>query len=167
MNVPQVSGNELNISVLVGRAQLSPERIECRALFERRAAVEVTEEALLSTRTSNHQGTTLTSNISPPSWIVIFFQSLQVIGVFQTFQNGRPQSEFVYLAGLVCDGVCKGNKFVAGGFVSLNHRRYAALIFKLIGINCPHHLEIWQDSGSWFTFSILWYLNMNDSQSFL
>ena len=58
----------------VGRkGTASPERIECRALFERRAAVEVTEEALLSTRTPNHQGTTLTSNIWLPSWIVIFF----------------------------------------------------------------------------------------------
>lgn len=57
----------------VGRkGTASPERIECRALFERRAAVEVTEEASLSTRTPNHQGTTLTSNISLPSWIVIF-----------------------------------------------------------------------------------------------
>lgn len=58
-----MSGNELNISELEGRAQLPPERIECRALFERGAAVEVTEEALLSTRTWNHQGTTVTSNI--------------------------------------------------------------------------------------------------------
>lgn len=43
MSVPQVSGNELNISELVGRAQLPSERIECRMLFERGAAVEVTE----------------------------------------------------------------------------------------------------------------------------
>lgn len=49
-------------------------RTECRALFEQRAAVEVTVKALLSTRTWNHQGNMVTSNIWPPSWIVIFSQ---------------------------------------------------------------------------------------------
>lgn len=64
MSVPEVSGNELNISALVGRAQHLLKGLNAeRCLRERRAAVEVTEEALLSTRTSNHQGTTLTSNI--------------------------------------------------------------------------------------------------------
>lgn len=95
MSVPQVSRNELNISESVGRAQLPPERTECRALFERRAAPEVTEEALLSTRTWNHQGTAVTSNIWPPSWIVISLKSPQVVGVFQTFGNGRLPLAFV------------------------------------------------------------------------
>lgn len=59
MSVPRASGDELNISRLVGRAQLP-----WKDWKQRRGSAEVTGEA-----PSNHQGNTLTSNIKTPSWI--------------------------------------------------------------------------------------------------
>lgn len=59
-SVPAASADELNIRVSVGRAQIPLKRLESRAPDERSAMEVVTG----STRTRNHRGTPLTSNIS-------------------------------------------------------------------------------------------------------